>query len=133
MTWAAVQDALPQAKALVFDGCHKIYLAMDDEQVEDFRSIGYGEVAPGVAVGFPLVPTDGSSRLLPTEGEWSLEQQLQLLHDWYDASCGLRFIDSVATDKADPNRGFVGLIEQFEFDEDDDEPYDDEAESGELD
>jgi hypothetical protein len=34
--WAAVAEAIPQAKSMHWDGCHKIYLAMDDAQTAEF-------------------------------------------------------------------------------------------------
>ena len=35
--WGDVEDALQSAELIAFDGCHKIYLAMDAEQAEWFR------------------------------------------------------------------------------------------------
>lgn len=83
--WDLVEDMLRNAKAMHFDGCHKIYLSMDDQQVEKMRSYGYEVVEPN----------------------------LKTLKDWYETSCGLRSIDAVFTHE-DPNKGFVDLIAQFE-------------------
>jgi hypothetical protein len=47
-------------------------------------------------------------------GELDKDQMLATLHDWWDSSCGLRFISSVKTVKGDPNEGFTHLIPQFE-------------------
>ena len=32
--------------------------------------------------------------------------------EWYENSCGLRFISAVHTNHADPNAGFIDLIGQ---------------------
>lgn len=116
MSWDAVKAVIPYAKALVFDGCHKIYLAMDDEEVETFRKYGYGE-------------DDGSELLLVSAlpGETDRERHaaaLVVLESWWDASCGLRFVNSVRTVEGDPNLGFQPLIEQFEYDHPDGEDDD---------
>ena len=42
------------------------------------------------------------------------EEALELLRDWYDESCGLRFISAVKTVDGDPNDGFTDLIPQFD-------------------
>lgn len=93
----AVYGAIPFAKAIAWDGCHKIYLLMDDEQVELMREYEYD----------PLITSD--------EMDW--HDMFQLVQDWYHDSCGLRFIDAVSTNKEDPNDGFVTLIAQGEDDE----------------
>lgn len=82
--WAAVTTAMKTAKAMHFDGCHKIYLSMDDEEVSNMEDLGYDIVAPDIA----------------------------LLSDWFDSSCELRSISSVSTNTADPNQGFAALIPQ---------------------
>lgn len=87
--WKLVEQTLKAAKAMHFDGCHKIYLSMDDEQVKLFESYGYDVVEPDYFV----------------------------LRGWYDDSCGLRFVYAVYT-ADNPNDGFVTLIEQGEDEED---------------
>lgn len=117
MTWAAVKKALPQAKALAWDGCHKIYLALDDEQVALFRSYGYGVDNDGSV----LILRDEASPLFtdPATPGMNVEKAtnetlLATLHEWFADSCGLRFIEGVATDHEDPNAGFTRLIAQGE-------------------
>lgn len=90
--------ALADAKALAWDGCHKIYLLMDDEQVEQTRSYGYGS-------------GDGDSELVPVTDP---VEALDLLRNWWDESCGLRFINTIRTVPGDPNDGFADIIAQFE-------------------
>lgn len=106
--WARVEGALSGAKAIAFDGCHKIYVLMDDEQVEETRGYGYDQ-APS-----QLITVTATGEALAT------------LHAWYDESCGLRFINAVRTVEGDPNLGFTQLIAQFAEDEDEDEEEEDE-------
>jgi hypothetical protein len=92
--WDVVAEATRSAKAIAYDGCHKIYLCMDDEQVAQQQQYGYGE--------------DGSYLI-----RWQTpDEMLATLREWYEDSCGLRFIDAVSTNEANPNAGFVGLIPQ---------------------
>lgn len=93
--WDRVEAALADAKGICFDGCHKIYVLLDEEQVAKFEGCGYDVL---------LVADLGS------------EKAMELLRDWYENSCGLRFIQSVATvdGGVDPNEGYARLIAQFE-------------------
>lgn len=43
----------------------------------------------------------------------TLRDPVTLLEDWWDRSCGLRFISSVRANHDDPNAGFKDLIPQF--------------------
>ncbi len=86
--WSRVEDAVPHAKGICWDGCHKIYVLMDAEQVRLSESYGYDVI---------VVPW-------PT--------MLVMLREWYDASCGLRFIEAVRTVEDNPNDGFDALIPQ---------------------
>jgi len=83
--WELVDDMCDNAVAMHWDGCHKIYLSMDDTQVITMEGWGYEVFAP----------------------------DFNLLYSWYDHSCGLRFISAVFTHD-DPNKGFVSLIGQFD-------------------
>jgi hypothetical protein len=89
-----VEERVKDAKAIAFDTCHKIYLLMDDEQVELMRGYGYD----------PLITAD---EMTPVE-------MLETLKDWYEGSCFLRFIDAVSTNHENPNAGFETLIGQGE-------------------
>lgn len=95
--WELVEEHLPDAKLLAFDGCHKIYLAMDDIEAMWFAD-NYEILASG-----------------------TVEQNLATLHEWFDQSCSLRFINAVWHNETDPNAGFVSLIDQFATDDDEDE------------
>jgi hypothetical protein len=95
--WLEVAEALTEAKAIAFDGCHKIYVLQDHAQVDLMLGYGYG-----YDEGSHLVHSIGSSP----------EDMLATLQDWYRDSCGLRFIQAVETKLDDPNEGFSNLIPQ---------------------
>ena len=107
-----VEIVLPHAKGIAFDGCHKIYVLMDKEQVEKMTGYGYGD--------------DEGSYLL-TADKMSKAEMLDTLETWFADSCGLRFIHGVSSvpEGTDPNEGFTDLIPQGADWQDDDEDYDD--------
>jgi hypothetical protein len=96
-----VEERVSEAKAIAWDTCHKIYLLMDDEQVETMRGYEYD----------PLI----------TDREQTPEEMLITLKDWYASSCGLRFIQAVSTNHENPNAGFESLIGQGEDEVEEDE------------
>ena len=96
MSWNEVETSLNWAKAIAWDTCHKIYVLMDDRQVELMIEYGYD----------PIVYAKDT-----TQGDL-----LDTLKEWFDDSCGLRFITAVET-KENPNDGFTDLIHQGEFDQ----------------
>lgn len=87
-----VEDALAGAKAIAWDTCHKIYVLMDDEQVELMRTYEYD----------PLILTS----------EMNPYDMFELIKQWYEDSCGLKFISAVTTNHEDPNAGFEDLVPQ---------------------
>lgn len=87
-----VEEYLENAKGIAFDTCHKIYVLMDDEQMEMMKGYGYD----------PLISAD----------DYTANEMLTTVMDWYEDSCGLRFVQAVYTNNDDPNEGFVSLIEQ---------------------
>ena len=93
-----VKERVSEAKAIAFDTCHKIYLLMDNEQVELMRTYGYD----------PLI----------TKEDATPDVMLATLQEWYEDSCGLRFIEAVSTNHENPNAGFETLIGQGDFAED---------------
>jgi hypothetical protein len=110
-----VMDAVMDARLVAFDGCHKIYLAMDDEQAEWFRNNYNG------------VHCDDRTF------EGTPKEMMKTLKGWWDDSCGLKFITAVTTNHDDPNAGYESLISQddaWDFESQDDE-YDDEDEDEE--
>ena len=94
----SVKEKVKDAKAIAFDTCHKIYLLMDNEQVELMRGYGYD----------PLI----------TKEDATPDVMLATLQEWYEDSCGLRFIEAVSTNHENPNAGFETLIGQGDFAED---------------
>lgn len=80
--WRIVEQMLRNAKAMHYDGCHKIYLSMDDGQVAQMSAYGYNVVPPS----------------------------LGLVQQWYANSCGLRFVEAVFS--PGNNENFVSLIPQ---------------------
>ena len=95
--WNLVKHAVLRAKAMHYDGCHKIYLSMDDAQVEAMKGYGYDIVTP----------------------------DFDKLKEWYDESaktCGLQSVSAVYTinGNVDNPDGFDSLIPQF-FEPDDDD------------
>ncbi len=94
--WDAVSDAVGDASGIFFDGCHKIYIAMNDEQAWLLESYGYQREDP----------------LFDT------------LHEWFIESCMLRFVqacDGTATDTRFVDLVPQGIENEFEEKSDDDD------------
>ena len=83
---------------------------MDDEQVELQRSYGYGD------------ENDPDSLL--TSKELTPQEMTEKVIEWFQYSCGLRFISAVSSDKNVGHDGFVNVIAQFEADEYDEDDED---------
>lgn len=96
----STEEYLQDAKGIAWDTCHKIYVLMDDAQVEQMRTYNYD----------PLITSD----------EQTPSQMLETIKDWYDRSCGLKFVEAVETVDGDPNDGFTSLIPQGYYEECDD-------------
>jgi len=95
--WDNVEDALDNAKGIAFDTCHKIYVLMDNHQVELMREYQYDEIR--------------------TAEDQTPAEMLETLKDWFAQSCPLKFIQGVSTNEENPNDGFTDLIPQFATDE----------------
>ena len=89
-----IYDRINDCKGIAWDTCHKIYILMDSEQVELMREYGYD----------PLITAD----------QMSADKMFGLVQEWYEGSCGLRFIQAVSTNHINPNAGFESLISQGE-------------------
>ena len=90
--WNAVSEYAENCVLIAFDGCHKIYLAMDETEATFFRN--------------------------PDNYEFSFENNgkndlVDILDDWFRNSCDLKFIQAVWSNEADPNSGFTSLISQM--------------------
>jgi len=81
--WEKVEQYLANARYQTWDGCHKIYLVMDNVAANIMQNYDYIMEQP----------------------------DLNLLHEWFDSSCGLRFIEAVKG-----NMEFTTLIKQFDPD-----------------
>jgi hypothetical protein len=89
-----IEERLATARGIAWDTCHKIYVLMDDEQVEDMRDLDYN----------PIITADQATP----------EIMFRWLEKWWAESCSLRFIDAVSSNPTDPNQGFESLISQFD-------------------
>ena len=98
-----VRDTMRWAKLVAFDGCHKIYLAMDETEKAWFLE-NYQHTFSG------------------TEDEMTAK-----VREWYDNSCPLRFVNAVKSVPENPNDGFITLIEQGASDQPEDEYEDEES------
>lgn len=87
-----VEKYLETAKGIGWDTCHKIYILMDDEQMDLMRQYGYDTL---------ISATD----MTPPE-------MFSMVEEWYNKSCGLRFVEAVETVPNNPNDGFTTLIPQ---------------------
>lgn len=94
-----VHEAIGDAVLVAWDGCHKMYVALDEVEAQWFRE------------SYPHVVEGDADVLLAT------------LEKWWDASCGLRFINGVSRNPETGDSDFTALIEQFE-----DEEYDEDEE-----
>lgn len=109
VSFEAVENHLEEAKGIAWDGCHKIYVLMDQNQVELMRDYEYQFI----------VAADDST----------YNDMVATVKDWYEKSCPLRFVQAVMTVDGDANEGFSSLIGQFDDDFDDfDEEDEDEDE-----
>jgi hypothetical protein len=83
-----IDAALNDAVSITFDGCHKIYIALDTKSHDGF-----------VRYDYDMILVDDKT------------DAMDLLLQWWNVSCGLRFISAVANDDT-----FHRLIPQSEYD-----------------
>ena len=81
-TDALIDAHLKRAKAIAFDGCHKVYILLDEATVEEFVGLGYGY-------------KEDDSRLYHIGENLTREDAKEFLRIWFDSACPLRFIDAV--------------------------------------
>lgn len=91
--WKLIEQMCRNADSITWDSCHKIYLAMDKKETKEFVSYGYD----------PII----------RKGQLDSKEMAATLKQWYEDSCGLRFISAVFSNAEDPNYGFVQLVPQF--------------------
>ena len=91
---SAVEASLGKAISITWEGCHKIYICLDQESHEQ-----------QVEWGYEMVPVKDKA------------EALNQLHEWFDVSCGLRFINAIEGEST-----FHDVIPQFDYDEDEEVP-----------
>lgn len=91
-----LEAVLRDATGIAWDGCHKVYILLGEEQFQRQQSYGYG---------------DGGSILIRLEGEEDRKEALGTIRGWYDESCSLRFISIVTGEDHD---GYSSVLAQFE-------------------
>lgn len=87
-TFAPVREIIAQTHLVAWDGCHKMYMALDTTQADWFRE-NYSYI---------------------TEG--SPDEMLNAIARYWSASCSLKFIQAVRTNALNPNEGFIDVIPQ---------------------
>ena len=97
-----VMRAVMDCEGIAFDGCHKVYVLMDKEQVEKMRGFGYGDKTDFEKGDSRLVWADDTKR----------SEMFDLVKQWYQESCMLKFISSVATDGGEDEFGDLVSQEQ---------------------
>ena len=83
-----LEDYLSRAKGIAWDTCRKIYILMDEEQMRLMRVYEYN----------PLISADTMTQYELFDTVWN----------WYEDSCGLRFIQAV-----DTVDGYYDIVPQF--------------------
>lgn len=99
-----LDDTIKKTYAIEFDGCHKIYILMDEAALLRPISAFSEEVEKNRDM-------NGCAYLVGNEpGDIAVERAQSLVIAWYLESCDLRFIDTVSggTD----NEAFATIIEQ---------------------
>ena len=86
----AVEDSLETAVSICYEGCHKIYIAMDEASHN--QQIGFGYKPIRVVVK---------------------REALRQLYEWFDRSCSLRFIQAISGD----GQCFTSVIPQGDYDD----------------
>ena len=108
-----VQAAIDNAHAIAWDGCHKIYLAMDAQQANWFQE-HYEHVIRRVMLS-PLRELDNTNMMIA-------------IAKWWEESCMLRFVSAVKTNHADDycEPSYTDLVPQgFGWDDDDEDEDED--------
>lgn len=82
-----LRDKLANCEAIAWDTCHKIYVIMDEVELELMRGYGYTSI---------VLAKDVKSDVL-----------FDVVLDWYDKACPLRFITAVSG-----GSDFFGIVEQ---------------------
>lgn len=73
-----IEQLVSTADSIAWDGCHKIYILQDQQQTDKMKSYGYD--------------------YLWTKDLMDSDSMVNTIYQWWRQSCGLRLVDSVATD-----------------------------------
>lgn len=98
-----LEEAINQADSIAFDGCHKIYIQLDEKQTQKMRDYEYENII--------------------TADESNPYDMFEKVKTWYDDSCGLRFIYAVANGEEEDE--FFSIVSQMEDLYNNDEEEDD--------
>jgi len=77
MNRALLRETVNNSKAIAWDTCHKIYILMDDNQVQKMKNLGYDA----------MIQAEHSTPNL----------MYGTLLNWYKQSCPLKFVYAVST------------------------------------
>ena len=89
-----VKEAVDSAVSITWEGCHKIYICLDQESHEQ-----------QIAYGHQVIPVKDKS------------EALNQLYEWFDVSCGLRFINAIEGG----GTTFHDVIPQCDYEEEENE------------
>lgn len=99
--WDEIARTVQNARSIAFDGCHKIYILMDQDATDTQEGYGYRENVKG-----------GSYLYFSTEK--TPDEMLETLREWWEDSCGLRFMYAITDDD------YESLIAQGQYEDEDD-------------
>jgi hypothetical protein len=72
-----LHEKIDNCKGIAFDTCHKIYVLMDEQELEKMKGYGYDALI---------------------KAEWSTPSLMySTVLNWYKNSCGLEFINATST------------------------------------
>jgi hypothetical protein len=98
-TTEQVAMVLMDAEGIAFDGCHKIFILMDEAQTKLMVEYGYGK-------------EEGSHLLVVGEGMLRSEM-LHILKEWWNKACLLKFIQATTTTAE--GTSYKNVIEQGRY------------------
>jgi hypothetical protein len=108
-TDALLRDALRQAAAISWDGCHKIYVLMDEESFDGEPGRDRHRLLRLDRPGVCCSARKQQHSHFVGSAEERTEAALGVVKGWFGSSCPLRFVSTVEEDSC-----FVHLIEQGE-------------------
>lgn len=90
-----LEEFINEAHSIAYEGCHKIYVLLDEKQTNQMISYGYGE---------------NDTFLIKAEDSNPYDL-LETVRNWYHDSCGLKFIEAVQTDYFGEDK-FTAIVAQ---------------------